>query len=281
MSSNPRSTVAVCNYEMADTLEESLRSILDQIKEDERFEVLVIDDGSKDGSQEILDRLEKEYDQLRWIEGDNNNLAEARNHSVKEARGEYVIESIDTDDKVKPILKDLVKIYHKVEENREGEFVMANMAPKSLLSRIEYRSLGRGEDRSWMRRMAADDAMVFLEHKGMFESIGYDYTKMEKIKHAYMTPKVIFKAGITWRSYVKWKLKTLSYRDDLLRIAVSPFAKINAVREGTYEMPEGYEDFGKFEKERKEKAVTLDDLEEKYGFKVKANLSEEGKRVFC
>ena len=41
----PTYSVCVCNYNMAETLEVSLKSVLDQL--DERYEVVVVDDGSK------------------------------------------------------------------------------------------------------------------------------------------------------------------------------------------------------------------------------------------
>ena len=56
----PTYSVCICNYNMADTLEVSLRSVLDQL--DERYEVIVIDDGSKDSSVEILENLSNAYE---------------------------------------------------------------------------------------------------------------------------------------------------------------------------------------------------------------------------
>ena len=44
----PLYSVCICNYNMKEYLEISLKSILEQL--DERYEVLVIDDGSNDGS---------------------------------------------------------------------------------------------------------------------------------------------------------------------------------------------------------------------------------------
>jgi glycosyltransferase involved in cell wall biosynthesis len=65
-------SIAVCNKNMADTLERSLKSILNQI--DDRFEMIVIDDGSVDNSVNILKNLSKEYKNLRYlhIEPDKN-----------------------------------------------------------------------------------------------------------------------------------------------------------------------------------------------------------------
>lgn len=59
-------TVAMCNFNMADTVRQSLECILNQITPE--FEVLVVDGGSTDGSVEILREMESEYEQLKLVE---------------------------------------------------------------------------------------------------------------------------------------------------------------------------------------------------------------------
>jgi glycosyltransferase involved in cell wall biosynthesis len=120
--SEPTYSIAVCNYNMVDTLEESIRSMADQV-DPEAFEVVVVDGGSTDGSQDILRESADEYPHLRaildrsdecsWLGGD-------RNISFQESRGEYVLESMDTDDYYfDGIVEDFLRIYHAVERNRE------------------------------------------------------------------------------------------------------------------------------------------------------------------
>ena len=274
---DPKYTVAVCNYNMADTLEESLRSILDQL--DERFEVLVVDDGSTDGSQEILDKLEEEYEILRWIEGDNDNIGEARAQANRDARGDYIIVQLDADDKFEPVIQDLVRIYHKIEENREDEFFFGGMAPKTLLTRINYRSMGRGEDRDLWRRLAAEGKFLALSRDPFWTPLGYEYGKIDMLKNGYETTKNIFRSGVTWRSFFKYKILNAEYRDDLYRAVISPVAYLHARTDGIYELPEGYENFAKGLEEIEKNEKSIKELENKYGFKVKEELSERGKEI--
>ena len=73
-------SVCICNYNMADTLEISLSSVLNQL--DDRFEVLVIDDGSTDKSVDIIRMLKLKYNNLRLIclqRDKNRKLGETRN----------------------------------------------------------------------------------------------------------------------------------------------------------------------------------------------------------
>src|SRR3990172_7137573 len=105
----PTYSICICNYNMADTLERALVSVLDQVDRD--YEILVIDDGSSDESVSILRALAGRYTALRVIELERDpkrRLGETRNISVREARGEYVILHVDTDDVWEPYIKDFV-----------------------------------------------------------------------------------------------------------------------------------------------------------------------------
>ena len=100
MSSSTYS-IAVCNYNMSETLEKSLRSMVDQVPSDD-YEVVVVDGGSTDGSRDILRRLEDEYEHLRAVldrSDECDHLGGDRNISFEESRGDYVLESMDTDDR--------------------------------------------------------------------------------------------------------------------------------------------------------------------------------------
>ena len=87
----PIYSICICNFNMSNTLEISLKSILDQI--DDRFEVVVVDDGSTDTSLNILFRIKSHYKQLRiipLIRDRRRKLGETRNISIRAARGKYV-----------------------------------------------------------------------------------------------------------------------------------------------------------------------------------------------
>jgi len=160
-------SIAVCNYNMVDTIEESLRSMADQV-DPEAFEVVVVDGGSTDGSRDILRELAAEYPHLRAVldrSDECNWLGGDRNISFQESRGEYVLESMDTDDYYfDGIVEDFLRIYHTVERNRDGEFFFSgrgiNVAPRSLLLDVPYYDLGGAEDRDLWRRLYARDALV-------------------------------------------------------------------------------------------------------------------------
>jgi glycosyltransferase involved in cell wall biosynthesis len=158
------------NLDMGRYIEASILSIYNQL--DERFEVLVVDGGSKDDSIEILRRLEKSLDRMRVItlpRDANRRLGKDRNNSIKEARGEYVLLHLDCDDLYLPFIQDWVKIYHMIETCYDKEKLISgaqvNMGRRSfLLSHGPYKNL-HFEDRELWTRMAASDNWVNLAHR--------------------------------------------------------------------------------------------------------------------
>jgi len=281
MSSKPEYTVAVCSYNMAETLQKSLKSILDQL--DEKFEVLVVDDQSIDGSQEILERLEEEYEILRLIEGENENIGEARRHANKEAQGNYIITQLDMDDVYNRVIKDFVEIYEKLRKEVDKEFYLSshglNIASSELLENHPYRSLGYGEDKDLWMRLLAEDSIIVLDIEQPFESIGYDYGRIDHLRISYEITKVLFKSGVAFRSFLSFKLRNLDYFDDLFQILVSPLAFLNAKREGVYGLPEEVKDYRRARDMLQNETYTLRELEESYNVDLTSELSDRGKEV--
>ena len=92
MTSRPRVTVVIPNYNCARFLPETLESVFAQTCRD--VEVIVVDDGSSDGSQAVLQRF---GDRIRVIQQANQGVSGARNRGIRESRGEFVA-FLDADD---------------------------------------------------------------------------------------------------------------------------------------------------------------------------------------
>jgi len=178
---------------MADTLERSLTSILDQL--DERFEVVIADDGSSDDSVKVIKSLQEKYPILRLMElkrDSSRKLGLTRNMSIEEARGEYVLLHLDCDDVWDPYLVDFTKAFHQIEQAAGKDIlvsgVQVNIGKRSfLLKHGPYRNIFRGEDRDMWGRFAKMDAYIQFDHKRFM-------TRLPKNKKQKFTRTILY----TW-----------------------------------------------------------------------------------
>lgn len=95
----PLISVIVPVYNVLPYLDECVDSIVFQA--DSRIEVILIDDGSTDGSGERCDELALRSDFVSVAHKTNGGLASARNAGMKTARGRYV-SFVDSDDRLAP-----------------------------------------------------------------------------------------------------------------------------------------------------------------------------------
>jgi glycosyltransferase involved in cell wall biosynthesis len=89
--------VVIPCYNQARFLGEAIQSVLCQGYPD--LEIIVVDDGSNDGTEEVASRFAKEDPRVRLIRQGNRGLAAARNRGLAEAGGEYVV-FLDSDDRL-------------------------------------------------------------------------------------------------------------------------------------------------------------------------------------
>ena len=86
----PKFSIIIPVYNVEKYIKKCLDSVFNQTYKD--FEVIVVNDGTKDNSMDIV----KEYD-VKIINQRNGGLSSARNKGVEKAKGEYII-FLDSDD---------------------------------------------------------------------------------------------------------------------------------------------------------------------------------------
>lgn len=74
-----------------------LDSILDSDINRKEYEIIVIDDGSKDDGQSVVKQYAQKYDNIKLLVQENQGQSVARNYGIREAQGEYIW-CIDSDD---------------------------------------------------------------------------------------------------------------------------------------------------------------------------------------
>ena len=92
---NPKVSVIVPVYNIEKLLQRCIDSILAQTFTD--FELLIIDDGSKDKSGEICDEYAEKDARIRVFHKQNGGVSSTRNLGRDEAKGKYIA-FVDSDD---------------------------------------------------------------------------------------------------------------------------------------------------------------------------------------
>lgn len=94
-------SIVVPVYNAEDYLAEALDCLLQQSYED--IEILLVDDGSRDGSRAICEEYAARDSRFRYVWQENAGAGAARNHGMDLARGEYLM-FLDSDDLFEPEL---------------------------------------------------------------------------------------------------------------------------------------------------------------------------------
>lgn len=105
-------SVVVPVYNVKMYLDECVNSLLGQTLND--IDIILVDDGSTDGSQIMCDKYAEQYDSVRVIHKKNGGLGSARNVGLDAAIGKYVY-FIDSDDSIKK--ESLEELYRLAEKD--------------------------------------------------------------------------------------------------------------------------------------------------------------------
>ncbi len=95
INQQPKVSIIVPIYNGEASIERCVRAILDQKFSD--FELILIDDGSTDRTEEVCEKLSKEDCRIKYIRKRNEGVSATRNLGLSVAKGEY-IQFCDSDD---------------------------------------------------------------------------------------------------------------------------------------------------------------------------------------
>ena len=120
-STPPLFTVFIPCFNRAHTLPRTLESVSAQTFRD--FEVLIVDDGSTDNTEEVVQAWGSGHDTpLRYLYQENQGKHVAYNLAAREARGELLV-LLDSDDIMLPdALSILAENWHAIPQKRRSEF---------------------------------------------------------------------------------------------------------------------------------------------------------------
>ena len=113
-------SVIVPVYNVEEYLEKCLDSLVNQTLKD--IEIIIVNDGSTDNSQKIIDEYQSKYKNIKSYQKTNGGLSDARNYGINKASGEYLA-FIDSDDYIKTDM--IEKMYQKA-KNEKLDIVVCN-----------------------------------------------------------------------------------------------------------------------------------------------------------
>lgn len=113
-------------YNCEQYIEKCIQSIIDQTYSE--WELIIVDDGSTDGSGLICDRYADKYDKIKVIHQKNGGISCARNVGLQYAIGEYIF-FIDADDYFE---EEFLNIF--VHQDEKYDYVAGGYIQKNILN---------------------------------------------------------------------------------------------------------------------------------------------------
>ena len=110
----PFFSVIIPTYNRADTIQASIKSVLNQTFEN--HELIVVDDGGTDNTEKIVTGFQD--NRIKYIYQPNSGVSQARNTGAAHARGRYLL-FLDSDDSFTPQYLEKLN-----EEFLQGRFVI-------------------------------------------------------------------------------------------------------------------------------------------------------------
>ncbi len=115
-------SVIVPVYNVENYLEKCLDSLVNQSLQE--IEILLINDGSKDGSQKIIEEFSLKFsEKIKAFSKENGGLSDARNYGIERATGEFIA-FVDSDDYVSSTM--LEEMYGLAKKHN-AEMVICNL----------------------------------------------------------------------------------------------------------------------------------------------------------
>ncbi len=139
----PKVSIIVPIYNAEKYIDRCIQSILKQTYKD--FELILMDDGSKDSSAEICDRAAAADERVRVVHKENSGVSDTRNQGLALAQGEY-IQFLDADDW---ITENATELFVHAMENSGADMVISdfyrvngeNVAVKGAIEKDGLQSL--------------------------------------------------------------------------------------------------------------------------------------------
>lgn len=160
MKNNVLLSIIVPIYNVEKYLEECLDSLL--LGMQDKCEIILVDDGSKDSSSDICEKYAKNDARIRVNHKENGGLSSARNVGLSMATGKYIT-FVDSDDKVFP--ESIPDICRRIEFSETDIYFLRLF---KLYPDGQLHDLGDGIQASGLQFQSKDDIIKYLSSRPKF-----------------------------------------------------------------------------------------------------------------
>ena len=144
IENNPKISIVIPIYNVEKYLSNCIESITNQSFQN--YEMILVNDGSKDSSLEICYKYKKNNNKIKIVNKENGGLSSARNAGIKIAKGKYIV-FIDPDDEID---KNYFNTLYTIAEENNCDFVVGNyvIVPggQKVTSGYNYNTVLNGKD---------------------------------------------------------------------------------------------------------------------------------------
>lgn len=218
---NKKVSIIIPIYNAEEHLKLCLDSILNQTYQN--IEIILVNDGSTDGSLKIMEQYQKKYPALiQIVNKENTGVADTRNVGMQYASGDYMMFSDNDDEMEKDYIETYVKENDKdydiiiggyVRKTYEGKILFKRkLVSKELSPYIQLASWGKLYKTSYMKENGFQFLKTAIADDFYFNLFAYNHT--DKIK-------IIDNIGYHWmfntNSLSNTDSKKLNRTDDLIK----------------------------------------------------------------
>ena len=157
-------SVVIPIYNAEKYLEQCIRSVMEQTLKD--IEIILIDDGSTDGSAEICNKFVSEDKRIIYYYKENEGLAAARQDGIERASGEYV-GFVDSDDWVEP---DMFEKMYLAGKSNDSDVVLCNAFEYSE-EKVRFNICGGAYNRDQIENEVLPKSFITIDERGARSNI--------------------------------------------------------------------------------------------------------------
>ena len=226
-ASAPELSVIIPAYNASKTIIKALTSLTDQTVSPDRWEIIVVDDGSNDDTRSLCARLAEDHPNVRVVNQPNGDVSAARNRGISLARGRWIsfVDSDDcvTRDYVQAMLSTAVDADYVIFDHIDGDCASGKPWLKPWFDRevdisqvllwICDNRLNTPWDKRFSLSLIRDHGIRFPEGIHMGEDLLFNYRYARQASSAYISARPVYRYVANDQSLTRKAVKPSRLRE--------------------------------------------------------------------